>query len=204
MNKQINIIRSLALAALIAAGAAAPAVNASAQINIDNVGVRTNALTWAMLSPSLGVDMQFNNRWQAGIDGNISPMEATNGMAMISGAGVEVRRYFNESYSGFYTGATTRYLDYNDRMLHDTPRDGKMITIGVLGGYSFKLKGPWSLDTSLGLGYVHDDYTEYKWYAPKTINRMIAKNVVNRFGITSAEVSFVYSFNISGKHALKH
>ena len=217
MKKQINIIRSLALAALIAAGAATPAVNASAQI--EHVGVRTNALTWMMLSPSLGADVQFGGRWQAGIDGHVSLIGATDDMVKMTGAGAELRRYFckaytstdireknggaGRSYHGLYMGISARYLKYDDRLLNKPSRDGKMMTAGLLAGYTFLLPGHWTVDASIGVGYVHDDYTAYEWYQPRQVNRWIESEVRNRFGLTSAEISLVYNFNI-GKKTSKH
>jgi hypothetical protein len=213
MKKKTNIFRTLALAALVVAGAAVPTVRSAAQV--DHIGVRTNALTWTMLSPSLGLDVQWGGRWQATADGHLSLIGAKDDLIKMSGAGGELRRYFSKAYHsadndaasagqgrayhGPYIGIGGRYLKYDDRMLHAPSRDGSMITAGITAGYTFSLPGQWTIDTSIGLGYVHNDYSSYEWYAPRQVNRFVSSEICNRFGLTSAEVSLVYHFNLGGK-----
>lgn len=93
-RKEITIAAALLLLLLGTAPATA---------QVKNIGLRTNLLSWAMASPALGVDVQWNNRWQATLDGHISLMsdDPDNGHARylrVSGAGAEVRRYFETEH----------------------------------------------------------------------------------------------------------
>ena len=194
--KYKNKIYHLAIAALMIAGTLTPSVHAVAQM--ENVGVRTNALTWIALSPSLGFDVQLDQQWQANFDLNIPIVSAGHNRIHMSGFGSEIRRYFGPSYQGLYMGLGARYLKYNKQFNNDPGRDGKLMLLGLTGGYVFDIGKRWSIDTNIGLGYVQDDYSRYDWYNPRQENRLLYGNVSNRFGLTNAELSIVYHFCING------
>lgn len=189
---------------------------APATAQIQNIGVRTNLLSWAVASPALGVDVQWNRRWQATLDGHISLLsdDPDNGNARylrMSGVGVEVRRYFQtEHYStdiprtmneglpfhGAYLALSARYLKFDHLLLTDTGREGIAYTAGATVGYTFFLPCRWTVDAAIGAGYVYKDYNRYKWYNPTHQNRLLGTKSTNSFGLTHAEVSLVYHFKL--------
>lgn len=189
-------IRHLTIAALVITGALSPSVHAVAQM--ENIGVRTNTLTWVALSPSLGFDVQLDQQWQANFDFNIGIVNAGHNRINMSGFGSEIRRYFGSSYEGLYLGFGARYLKYNKQFGNDPGRDGKLTLFGVTGGYVFNIGKGWSIDTNIGLGYVHDEYSRYDWYEPRQENRLLYGNVSDHFGLTNAELSIVYHFSLNG------
>lgn len=183
------------------------------------IGVRTNLVTWAVGAPGVGLDVRFANRWQVGIDGAYGNW-ALNGESegvRITTAGLQARRYFRtfgtphvgrdvngdgkREYTslsrGAFVGLDVRYYHYNQTWFsHVGGSEGDAITAGMIGGYSFVLSkdGRWGVDALLGLGYVNKDYVDYEWYSPAQLNRITYPNVKNKFGLTTAEVSFTYKF----------
>lgn len=206
MKKNKSKIRMFLFTVFMAAGTTFGTIQAQ------NLGVRSNILTLATLSPSLGVDIQFAGRWQAGIDGHTGLLGKCADYLQMSGAGFEMRRYFfnpyhsadintetngeGSSFHGPYMGINTRYLKYNDQMRNSCPRDGWFYTAGVTVGYTFWLPRNWTVDLGVGAGYVHKDYKDYDYYVPHDKYRLINNRITNRFGLTNAELSVAYHFSI--------
>ena len=190
--------------------------------------VRTNLMTWAFGAPGIGIDVRFANRWQVGIDGAYGnwDLDGEREGFRITTSGLQARRYFRPfgtqhvgrdlngdgkheytSYSrGAFVGLDARYYHYNQTFFSQVGgSEGDVITAGIIGGYSFALSkdGRWGVDALLGLGFVHNDYVDYEWYAPAQLNRITYPNVKNNFGLTTAEVSVTYKFLlVSAKNSL--
>ena len=159
----------------------------------------------------LNIDAAYGN-W------NTSPGSFYNFRATT--LGIETRRYFNPwnrnwnpdsksntgkstgstgigsstpgKSTGFYLGADLRYMHFN-LMPGDTGREGNLFTAGILGGYTFNLWHPrWTLDTSIGLGYIHMSYDKYRQYPPIDGPRMLRHRTRNLFGPTNLSVSIAY------------
>ena len=183
------------------------------------IGVRTNLLTWAVGAPGIGFDVRFAERWQVAIDGAYGNWDLDNESesVRITTAGLQARRYFrtfgtphvgrdldgNGKFEyvslsrGAFVGLDVRYYHYNQTWFsHVGGSEGDAITAGIIGGYSFVLSkdGRWGVDALLGLGFVHNDYVDYEYYSPAQLNRITYPNVKNKFGLTTAEVSFTYKF----------
>lgn len=93
---------------------------------------------------------------------------------------------------GLYLGIDARYSHFNDYFT-ETGHEGDLLTAGILVGYTFTLGHPrWSLDASLGCGYVHRDYERYTWYPPAQDFLYLGSRTRNGFGLTNASVSIAY------------
>ena len=228
MHAQDNAARTQAPSAM-QAQPAAQAENPAGRHSTLRPGLRTNLLAWACSSASLGIDLRWGTRWQAGIDGSIALKSApADGWQSaprfaVSGAGAEVRRYFNAlyrsvdtrrlsgngdnngggsgnggnglSHHGPYLALNVRYLKFDFlRNEHATGREGTLLTAGITLGYTFCLTRHLTLDAALGAGYIHQDYNRYQWYAPAARNRFISHQNGNTLGLTQAEVSVAYGF----------
>lgn len=189
-----------------------------AQTRID---LRTNLLTWAVGSPGLGVSVGFGPRWQVGIDGSYGNWTVSHNSTAIrfTTAGAEARYYLQPEKAsgrtakagskaenigsstkyassstprGLYLGIDARYSHFND-YLSDTGHEGDLITAGIVVGYSFNLGHPrWSLDASLGCGYVHRHYERYTWYQPAQDFIYLGTRTRNGLGLTNVNVSIAY------------
>lgn len=194
-------IRSIFLLVILCAACTVGSNRAQAQTRID---LRTNLLTWAVGSPGLGVSVGFGPRWQVGIDGSYGNWAVSHNSTAIrfSTAGAEARYYLQPKKAsgnaakaaarGLYLGIDARYSHFNDYFT-ETGHEGDLLTAGILVGYTFTLGHPrWSLDASLGCGYVHRDYERYTWYPPAQDFLYLGSRTRNGFGLTNASVSIAY------------
>lgn len=178
-------------------------------------GLRANLLTWALGSPGLGLTLDVGPRWQFGIDGSYGNWDISHRThaVRISTAGVEARRYFKSEWTrrevdkltrggvdrgtrarGAYLGINVRYTHFN-QLLTDVGREGDLLTAGILVGYTFTLGHPrWSLDASLGCGYIHRSYDRYSWYPPAGEFRLLGSRTRNGLGLTNLAVGLGYQF----------
>lgn len=168
-----------------------------AQIKINGWGLRTSVPAWFVLSPSIGADISWNQRYRLALDASYghgdAPKNDDKGVHL-SSVGIEVRRYMKPvAYSGFYLGADVRRLEFNYK-LSSIGRDGWAITAGILAGYTFKLPASWGIDVSAGCGYIHSDYTRYRWYEPQKMNRFLNNRIRNTVGLTNLNVALHYGF----------
>lgn len=199
MNKKRLLYTTVLTATVLMAVA-----TTSACAQSTTLGIRTNLLSWTVLSPSLGVDLQWGTRWQAGIDGSIglsstNPDGGTAKYARISSIGAQVRRYIGASatHSGLFVGASARHMHVNYKLKKNgIGREGSVNTIGITGGYTMKLGGAFSADAAIGAGYLHRYYNRYEWYVPQQQNRLVDRRNKGALGITHAELSLVYNFNL--------
>ena len=142
-----------------------PAPKAAAQ----QVAVRANALSWALLTPELGVDVITGEHTSLVFSafGHYKPYGVNSKMWGLQG---EFRYWFNgRPLTREYIGATLVGASYD---MHFTQRvyAGNAVGIGLIGGYSFILGELWSLDLTAGTGlmafhqkYYHagDRYEDY-------------------------------------------
>ena len=102
------------------------------------------------------------------------------------------------SARGAYLGIDLRYTHFNEQLLTaGTPgREGDLISAGILLGYSFALDpcGRWAIDAALALGYQHQNYDRYTWYAPAAQSRLLGTRTHDRFTLTALDVALVYRF----------
>jgi len=211
-----------ALAAIILAGGIGMASTGTAVAQTESPvashrhlrpGLRANLLTWALGSPGLGLTLDVGPRWQFGIDGSYGNWDISHRThaVRISTAGGEARRYFKRGVDkgtrervdeeltrsrgrGAYLGIDVRYTHFN-QLLTDVGREGDLLTAGILVGYTFTLGHPrWSLDASLGCGYVHRSYDRYSWYPPAGEFRLLNSRTRNGLGLTNLTVGLGYQF----------
>jgi len=193
-------ILTLCTLALLACGA--PHVRAQ----VDGFGLRTNLLTWALGSPGIGADISWNSRYMLVADGNYGDWNIGKDDRRIrhTSYGVGLRRYFSDgtpmwanpwgdAYHGMYLGIDGRYTELNQTVFKPNI-EGKFITAGLLVGYTFRLRGAWTVDAGIGCGYIHRDYTEYEYYPPAGMNRQTDTVKGGTFGLTHLQVTLGYRF----------
>lgn len=192
MNKKITLLRLSQLFITITCFAS------TAQAQISEVGVRVNLLSWATLSPGLGAEVMWNQRYLAAIDGSYGDFCLTSHRRELrmSSVGAEVRRYLDNdtSFQGLYFGAGTRWLKFN-RQQKSHGKEGELWMAGLNAGYTLRICGSWSADATIGAGYVHRNYDRYEWYSPVGMYRKTGSKSSGTFGITAAAINIIYRFN---------
>lgn len=186
---------------------------------ISAIGIHTNLLTMIGQAPSIGVDIRWAGRWQAGITGSYGDWgKLTHGKDVLrlrNALTGECRYYISamhrspvsDGYSvtpfrGCYLGVDGTYFRY-DNGCRNPCREGNGYAVGPLVGYTFNLYSdsrrtnmPLSIDIAIGAGFVHTSYNKYEWYEPKGMNMILGTDADNKFGITHAKLSLVYHFNL--------
>ena len=126
-----------------------PCKKAAAQ----QVAIRANALSLALLTPELGVDIITGEHTSLLFSafGHYKPYGVNSKMWGLQG---EFRYWFNgRPLTREYIGATVVGTSY-DMNFTSRVYAGTAIGLGVIGGYSFILGERWSLDLTAGAGLM--------------------------------------------------
>ncbi len=126
-----------------------PCKKAAAQ----QVAIRANALSLALLTPELGVDVITGEHTSLLFSafGHYKPYGVNSKMWGLQG---EFRYWFNgRPLTREYIGATVVGTSY-DMNFTSRVYAGTAIGLGVIGGYSFILGERWSLDLTAGAGLM--------------------------------------------------
>lgn len=158
--------------------------------------VKTNVLYDVTTSLNLGIEVALAPQWTLDISANYNPWKFGNGMRlkhwMIQ---PEVRYWLREKFAGHFFGLNAQYADYNVggiRFLSDNMQShryqGKLYSVGLSYGYQWHLSSHWSMEATVGLGWLHLDYDKYPCASCGT--PLSASK--NYFGPTKAALSFIY------------
>lgn len=191
---KIKTLKILFTGALLVAGS----LTCSLSGQVLGVGVRTNVASWALLSPSLGVDVMLPGSFMVTLDGCYGDWgisKSSSSAIRLSSVGLGGRKYFDLTSRGWFVGVDARFLRFNT-LKDKIHREGNMITAGVLGGYTFLLGKNWWLDTSVGAGYINQRYDKAKYYPPAGEDRGLGTRKKNTVGLTNLSIAIVYRFNL--------
>ena len=165
------------------------------------IGVRTNVADWAVLVPSIGVEVYFAKRyalmcnytyrWWQGVFNGGGKNHTTSS---ISG---ELRRFYkgDSRYLGWYTGGYVRYMEY-DIKYSDEGRIGTSFGVGVSGGYvwQFSQKIPLFFELGAMVGFEHINYRRYWHYDPTNCDVYDGRRIKNCIFPAGLNASLVWRF----------
>lgn len=196
--RQINLVKRVLLVALMALSG--PSVCGQ------KVELKTNLLYLATTTPNIGVEWKLNRHYSASLMAAYNPFrfssyEKEEGSTVNPKlhhwlTAAEVRYWFCESFLGLNVGVNVFGGEYNVggirfiNPLKDARYKGWGAGAGLTVGYQFPLSARWSLDFSVGLGYVYSRYKKYDCYA---CGDKLGSYQKNYLGPTKAAVSLVYS-----------
>lgn len=170
----------------------------------DMIHISTNLLYDAALVPNIGVEYSFATRWSAKVSGMYAwwSNDSRHRYWRVTGGSLEVRRWLCSTVNAFmlkghhigiYAGAYRYDFEPKDK--------GEMAdlnyAIGLTYGYSMPVSRKFSLDFSLGAGYIGGNYTKYTYQDGEY--EWLADMKRQYFGLTKAEVSLVYHLELGGK-----
>lgn len=165
---------------------------------IHSIDLRSDLPSWILLSPGIGADINWNQRWSAGISGSYAHwhLSGKGHFPRISVAEATIRRYGKgeAAFKGFYLGANIGMQWYDINPKHHKGWNGKNLAAGVLAGYTLLLPSNWAFDAGLGLGYLYRDYKRFEWYSPANKDRIINSHKGSAFGITHLSIAVIYRF----------
>lgn len=167
-----------------------------------NVALKTNLPGWAMASPNFGVEIGLGKKSTLDVYGSINPFEFGDGKQWKHWlVQPEYRYWFCEKFHGHFLGFHAIGGEYNlarvkipfglYKGLRETRYQGWGVGAGVAYGYQWLLSKHWSLEATLGIGYI---YSEYDRYPCAKCGRKIESGTKHYFGPTKAAISLIYPF----------
>ncbi len=131
--------------------------------NRNQIGLylRANLLRWATLTPDLGLELRFKQRYALVVNGSWTSWSWNDKdrRYALREIAPEFRYYIGKKCRG-YVGAMYKVGAFNYKF-SEYGKQGNILGGGITGGYALPLNRCLSLDFSLGLGYLHANYDRY-------------------------------------------
>ncbi len=174
------------------------------------VGVKTNLLHWATVTPNLSLEVALGKNVTMDLYGAYNNFQIMKDNVKWKHWLVqpEVRIWTCESFNGFFFGIHGMTGQFNmgklklpplaytfqNNILENLPTrryEGWYAGAGISVGYQWVLGNHWNIELSLGAGYNHIWYREFEGQrcGPK-----LSEGESNYIGPTKATLSFVYFF----------
>ncbi|GAB6122672.1 DUF3575 domain-containing protein [Dysgonomonas termitidis] len=159
------------------------------------LGLKSNLIYDLTTTVNLGAEVRMSEYLTLDISLNYNPWTFSNNRKfkhfMIQ---PELRYWINEPFNGHFWGGHLLYSHFNVGNLPfgdfaDYRYQGDAYGFGVSYGYQWILSPRWSIEASLGIGYIHMDYTRYEC---EVCGRELGKGSHNYFGPTKAGISLIY------------
>lgn len=160
--------------------------------------IKTNALYLATTTPNLGIEFALAKKLTLDVSGNYNPWKFSDNRQIKHWlVQPELRYWLCERFNGSFLGIHGLYgdLDFNnldvlglDRYRYDGPFYGG----GISYGYQWIISKRWSMEATIGLGFIRFDYDKY---APNSEGgEKIEHEKWDFYGPTKLGLSFIYVF----------
>jgi hypothetical protein len=161
-----------------------------------NFGLKTNLLFDATLNPSMGAEIRLNNKMTFDLAFSINPWNQ-NGNKKFNHLLVqpELRYWLCDPFGGHFFGIHGAYANFNisgvgfSDFMKDHRFEGNLYGGGISYGYQWVLSPHWSLEATIGVGYLYIDYDRYEC---KDCGKKLESTNKNYFGPTKAGISLIY------------
>ncbi len=182
------------------------AVFAAPCAKAQNVGLKTNLLYDALLSPTVGVEVGVAPKWTVDLSGTLNAWTVNGHRWKQWMVQPEGRYWFCQRFAGHFVAAHAlggqfnfgnidadfKFLGTDFSKLKDERYQGWMAGAGVAYGYSWILNRNWNIEAELGIGWV---YSRYDVYRCADCGKKIRENEShNYFGPTKVAVNLIYVF----------
>jgi len=135
-------------------------------------GIKTNLVSDATTTPNLGIELKLGRKTTLDIPFQYNPWTfSENKKIEHMLVQPEFRRWFCEPFTGHFLGVHAHYGTYDVggfgplRVIEENRFEGWLAGAGISYGYSFVLGDRWSLEATIGAGYVYfesDRYEKFK------------------------------------------
>lgn len=190
--------------AVIASVIVASALSLSANAQ---VGIKTNVIYDASLTPNLGVEVGLAPKWSLDISGNLNLWKLDNGRRWKHWlVQPEARYWFCDRFSGHFVGLHLlggqynfggwkhgfNFLGTNFEDLKSQIHQGWYAGAGIAYGYTWIINRHWSAEAEIGIGWA---YTRYDSYPCARCGTKLEENRVHNYaGPTKAAINLIYVF----------
>lgn len=179
------------------------AIGAKGQV----VGLKTNLLYDAALSPTLGLEFGLAPKWSLDISGTYNNWAIRDHKWKQWMVQPEARLWFCRRFAGHFLGLHAiggqynfgnidfgghNFLGTDLKLLEDHRLQGWMAGAGIAYGYSWILGKHWNLEAELGIGWI---FTRYDVFNCDKCGKKIEEDVPhNYYGPTKAAINLIYLF----------
>lgn len=175
-------------------------------IKSQDVGIKTNLIGDALLSPNLAVEVGLAPKWTLDLSGELNLWTVNEHKWKHWVVQPEARYWFCERFAGHFLGVHALGGQYNFgniknginflgsdlSKLSDYRYQGWGVGAGIAYGYAWVLGKHWNLEAEIGIGWI---YTKFDVYRCQDCGKKIESDKHhNYFGPTKAALSFVYLF----------
>lgn len=171
-----------------------------------NVGIKSNLLYDATLSPNLGVEIGLAPKWTLDISGNFNLWSVNGHKWRHWLAQPEARYWFCQRFAGHFLGFHAIGLQYNAgnldlpfkflgtdfRNLKDRRYEGWGVGAGVAYGYAWPIARHWNIEAEFGFGWI---WTRNDVYPCAECGTRLQKGKVHNYvGPTKLALNLEYVF----------
>ncbi|EJX08319.1 hypothetical protein, secreted [gut metagenome] len=166
------------------------------------VALKTNALGWATVSPNLELEWGLSKKSTLDAYASVNPFSFSDGKQWKHWFVMpEYRYWFCEKFYGHFVGVHLVGGEYNIgkvdlpfgvyKNTRDARYEGWGVGAGLSYGYQWVLSRHWSVEGTIGAGYI---WAKYRKYPCAECGTELDSGHKNYFGITKAAVSLIYVF----------
>ena len=174
-----------------------------ADLHSQTLAVKSDLLTGALSSPNLSVEVKLSDRFTLEAGFHYNPFPAGGDKRWKHWfVQPELRYWMCQPFGGHFFGAHLMYGVYNAgemklplglfKGVRSSRYEGDFLGLGVSYGYHFILSPRWSIETSLGVGFLHIGYERYRCLH---CGEQTGGGYKNFIAPTRAAVSLVYLIN---------
>lgn len=174
-----------------------------ADLHSQTLAVKSDLLTGALSSPNLSVEVKLSDRFTLEAGFHYNPFPAGGDKRWKHWfVQPELRYWMCQPFGGHFFGAHLMYGVYNAgdmklplglfKGVRSSRYEGDFLGLGVSYGYHFILSPRWSIETSLGVGFLHIGYERYRCLH---CGEQTGGGYKNFIAPTRAAVSLVYFIN---------
>lgn len=175
---------------------------ASAGLNAQNVGIKSNLLTDALLSPNVGVEVGLAPKWTLELTGEVNAWGIKDHKWKHWFLQPEARYWFCQRFGGHFVGLHALGGQFNlghlginiGKLKHllDNRYQGWGVGAGVAYGYAWPVAKHWNIEAEIGLGWMYTRYDRFK--CAGCGKKVSSDRSRNFFTPTKAAVSVEYLF----------
>lgn len=183
------------------------AMSATFGMSAQVVGLKTNLLYDALLSPTLGLEFGLAPKWSLDVSGTINDWTVNNKNWKQWMVQPEARYWFCQRFSGHFLGLHAiggqynfgnlnfggkNFLGTNLKELENHRLQGWMAGAGLAYGYSWILGKHWNIEAEIGIGWIYTRYDEFN--CDHCGQKIKEDQPHNYYGPTKAAVNLIYYF----------
>ena len=175
-------------------------------ITAQNVGIKTNLIPDALLSPNLGVEIGLARKWSLDLTGEVNFWKVNGHLWKHWLAQPEARYWFCDRFAGHFVAVHALGGQYNFGNLHNNIHvlgsnvselthyryQGWAAGGGIAYGYTWVLGKHWNLEAEIGIGWL---YTKFDKYSCANCGKKLESGKHhNYYGPTKLSIAFEYLF----------